>query len=84
MSKLLNASTGLEWAIYMLGPPLLVYGLFTGHALLLGSRGAVQADVASRPAWYWGLMAFHALCSIGLAVSLRTRARRKGRWFPDR
>jgi hypothetical protein len=84
MLRFLRARTGFEWGLYWLGPPLLVYGLITGQALLLGKSGAIDAGTADRPWWYWGIMIFHAVCSMGLYVSLRERSRNKGRWFVDR
>lgn len=82
--RLLTARTGLEWALYLTAPILLAVGLIRGDVVLLGRTGTVEASVGDRPWWYWVIMLFHTLCSLGLMVSLRARSRNKGRWFPER
>lgn len=83
LSRIFSARTGLEWGLFISGPFLFAWGLATGTTVLIGTRSTIDASAPENPWVFAGLMVFHALCCVGLIVSLRKRHRNKGRWFPE-
>lgn len=82
LTRFLKAKTGFEWGLCISGPILFVWGLVTGKTFLI-RRPSRSTAALEDPWWFFGLMAFHALCCLALYVSLREWRRNRGRWFPE-